>query len=134
SHVRPLEYACLMRTLADTNYYGVPAIASAPFIDELNDPSWVSDLRGKLKRGTALWTAGGHSDAATMRRRITERAASRDRAKLGDWSTYAAGLNLATPAAVDLVLDNSASATAPLDQQVRTLANHILTGQAPHDL
>ena len=131
--VRPLEYACLMRTLADTNSYGTSAVAAAPFTIEMRDPSWLSDLRGKLAEGTDLWTVWVHSDADTMRRRITERAASRDRAKLADWPAYAAGLDLAPPKGIDLVLDNSREATTSLPKQVRALATRIATGRDPLD-
>jgi|SRR5437868_10751783 len=75
-----------------------PGRFTAPFITELNNPSWLPRLthrcRAKGVDVTSIWV---HSDIDTMREYIEQRDAPRDGWKLSNWDEYAAGLNTEDP-------------------------------------
>lgn len=122
--VRPVEYDCLLKSCWENVECGVPVIAVAPFIKEVDDPQWDTRIRRRCARLGAgfelLWV---ESDAPSMRERLTARNAGRDTWKLANWGRY-----LATTA-VDRVpvgdfhrIDNRLTAGTPLAEQVEAVA------------
>jgi predicted kinase len=106
--VRPREYECLMEAAYENLSRGVPSVATAPYIAELRDASWMRQAARVTERlGGLLAPIWVRCDAESMREHIIERAAPRDQWKLDHWDTYAAGLaDDFTPAGPHLVIDN----------------------------
>ena len=91
--IRPLEYQSLTATGLEAAALGADVVLSAPFLVQLIDRAWVSQL--KTQAGDCnvqlkvVWVA---SDPGTLRRRMSERGSVRDRAKLANWDVYAASV------------------------------------------
>ena len=124
-HVKVHEYAGMTATAREIRGHGCAVLLSAPFTQQIHDPrrwrSWVADLGG----GTIhlVWV---RSDAATLRRRLTERGSARDTAKLADFDAFAARIRLdAEPAAPHVTIDNRLGATATLEAQVEALVTRL---------
>jgi predicted kinase len=121
-HVKAYEYAGMTATAREIRAHGCPVLLSGPFTSQIHDPAhwqaWTAELGGGTVR--LVWI---QSDAATLRRRLVARGLARDAAKLAEFEQYCARMRLGDePAIPHLVVDNRLTATAPLADQVATLA------------
>jgi predicted kinase len=123
--VRPREYECLMEAAYENLSRGVPTVATAPFIAEFRDGSWMRQAARVTERlGGLLVPIWVRCDAESMRDHILERAAPRDQWKLDHWDDYAAGLDDDfTPAGPHLVIDNRHGVAVERCDQSRRAAN-----------
>jgi hypothetical protein len=96
-------------------------LLSGPFTQQIHDAarwrSWVDGLGGGPVR--LVWV---HSDAATLRDRLTARGSGRDTGKLTDFAAFIARMRLDDPpAAPHTAIDNRLTAPAPLEDQLAAL-------------
>jgi predicted kinase len=117
-HIKVHEYGGMTATAREIRSHGCPVLLSGPFTQQIHDArrwqSWVSDLGGGEVR--LVWV---RSDAATLRRRLTERGLPRDQAKLAGFAAFAASMRLdAEPAAPHVTIDNRLAAPATVQAQV----------------
>jgi predicted kinase len=133
THVRPLEYECLMRTGWENIECGTSTILAAPFLHEVRDADWVAAVQRRCTYlGAALRTIWVDSDAESMRERLIARNAERDAWKLSNWQEYLAGIDLALRPCVDhLVIDNRVDTGEPLLHQVLRLAQTLTSETVP---
>ena len=122
------EYRGMAATAREIRSHGCPVLMSAPFTEQIRDDSrwqsWVADLGGGVVR--LVWV---RTDAATLRKRLVERASERDTAKLAAFDQFASRMRLdAEPAAPHLTVDNRLSAAADLQAQVSGLLAGGLAG------
>ena len=93
--VRSREYECMLDTALDIIEGGVPTVVVAPFLKELTCPEWWEGFKTSAsKRGAqtiGVWVEC--SDTNEHRRRITSRAAERDRWKFENWDEFVSNLN-----------------------------------------
>lgn len=120
--IRPAEYNALMATLVENVQCGVSVIVSAPFIRELNDPTWCDRLVARVESlGAELYVVWVQCDIATMHTYLRHRGAARDAAKLAAWDEYVSSIDLEfRPAMPHRIIDNSAT-SRPLQQQASEL-------------
>jgi predicted kinase len=121
-HIKVHEYRGMTATAREIRSAGCPVLLAAPFTQYLHDAhrwrSWVGELGGEQVR--LIWV---RSDAATLRRRLTDRGLERDTAKLADFAAFCASMRLdSAPAAPHAVVDNRLSAPTTLAAQVSALA------------
>jgi predicted kinase len=117
-HIKVHEYGGMTATAREIRSHGCPVLLSGPFTQQIHDArvwqSWVADLGGDDVR--LVWV---RSDAATLRRRLTERGLPRDEAKLAGFAAFTASMRLdAEPAAPHVTIDNRMTAAGTLEAQV----------------
>ena len=125
--LRPLEYQCLMAAVRENIDCGNSVIATAPFISEFRDPSWVdptvATFAGAGAKTTLVWV---YCDVETMHTNLRHRGAARDAAKLADWKTYLKTIDVdRKPAVPHVLVDNSAS-SRPLQAQAAELLQSLM--------
>lgn len=100
--LRPREYECLMDTAWEVVRHGCSAVVTAPFLREAADARWCEELEFEATFVDSVvhwvWVS---ADLPTMRSRLTNRRASRDRWKLANWDAYAETVDLQLRPAVD---------------------------------
>jgi predicted kinase len=116
---RDARYDTLL-ALAEANLAaGRPVVLVAPFSAERARPAaWAATTRRLQARATLVWL---HLPPDELIRRLTQRAAARDEAKLRDPASYLTGLDLDPPAVPHLPLD----ASQPTDALVRSVLSHL---------
>ncbi|MFB4294839.1 AAA family ATPase, partial [Nonomuraea sp. ATR24] len=126
--VRPLEYRCVLETAFDNLRAGTSAILSAPFIAELNSPDWMSRLTDQCSAmGADVGVIWIRCDAASMRKHMEIRRATRDAWKLDNWAAYASSLDTDnSPSAAHISVDNRLGAATSLIDQTRHRLKRIL--------
>jgi predicted kinase len=130
-HVKVHEYAGMTAAAREIRGHGCAVLLSGPFTQQIHDVrrwrSWVADLGGET-----VHLAWVRSDAATLRRRLTERGSARDAAKLAGFDAFAARIRLdAEPAAPHVTIDNRLSAATTLEAQVAALVTRLTGRPAP---
>jgi DNA-binding transcriptional regulator YhcF (GntR family)/predicted kinase len=129
NRIRPLEYESLMAAIRENVDCGTSVIATAPFLREFRDSTWV-------ERTTAHFSANGieltlvwvYCDVPTMFTYLRHRGAARDAAKLANWEQYLEAINAESPpTSPHVVIDNSAT-SAPLQSQARQLLDKLGRG------
>ena len=81
---------------ADDNLDHLPCVIVAPFTIERRRPTWVDELRERLRAEVRVFVV--HCEPEERRRRLAARGNARDHAKLNDWGRYvAAGVDPARP-------------------------------------
>jgi predicted kinase len=120
-HVKSHEYAGMTATAREIRSFGCPVLLSGPFTGQVHDAArwdtWVGELGGGPVR--LLWV---RSDAATLRRRVTDRGSARDTGKLADWAAFTARMRLDdAPAAPHTVIDNRLTSQTSLETQLAAL-------------
>jgi hypothetical protein len=127
-HIKVHEYRGMAATAREIRLHGCPVLLSAPFTEQIHDDSrwqsWVAELGGGVVR--LVWV---RTDAATLRKRLVERASERDMAKLAAFDQFASRMQLdAEPVAPHLTVDNRLSAPTDLQAQVSALLAEGLAG------
>jgi hypothetical protein len=127
-HIKTHEYRGITATAREIRSAGCPVLLSGPFTQYIHDGhrwrSWISELGGEPVR--LIWV---RSDAATLRRRLTERGLERDASKLADFAGFCASMHLdSSPAAPHVAIDNRLSVATTLAAQVRALATRYQPG------
>lgn len=122
--IRPIEYETMMKIAHENLDIGQSVVCSAPFIREFRDEQWLSEANFNASvAGCRLILVWIHSDETSLRKRLIERNASRDRWKLAHWDDYIKSVDL-TPPSVDgvKVIENSENLVGnPIDQQLARL-------------
>lgn len=116
--IRPAEYAALVSAMVENIDCGVSVVMTAPFIRELSDQAWCDRLRSRVESKNAdLQVVWVRCDADSMRTYIKHRGALRDAAKLANWPSYLAGVDLQfSPKTQHSIIDNSVGARPLLEQ------------------
>lgn len=129
AEVRPHEYRCLLNAAYGNIDCGVSIILAAPFIIELNNPSWLPRLTHRCQaKGVDVTSIWVHSDLDTMHEYIEQRDAPRDSWKLANWDEYASTLNTEDPPeAAHLTIDNRLGAAVSLADQTRRTLTRLMT-------
>ena len=87
--IRPKEYECLIKQGIENIELNKSCVLSAPFIKEINDNEYFSNLIDDLEFEDAqlklVWVT---TDADSARKRIIDRNAKRDENKINNWSIY----------------------------------------------
>lgn len=123
--MRSARYECLLGVADDCLHSGVSVVLVAPFTQERRDATAWTSLAARLGE------AGGEAHLAWLRitpdelgRRLQQRSAARDAAKLADLAAYIATLDLAPPTTPHVVLEASQTPT----EQAQQLLNHLAGG------
>ncbi|GAB2816556.1 AAA family ATPase [Actinocorallia aurea] len=121
TEVRPVEYQCLLSAARTNVEAGIPLILAAPFLEELQDPSWLARLTNQSAAYgcdvTAIWV---QSDPDTMHDHLEHRDAPRDGWKLANWDEYTSALNTDdSPPSTHITVDNRHGAAVSLAEQTR---------------
>lgn len=121
-HVRPREYEALMATALENAECAVGSIVTAPFLREFADAAWIERTRAQFEVfGLGVSLIWVECDVPTMNTYLRKRGAARDSAKLADWNSYLAGIDVDfRPPAEHSVISNSAS-SEPLHSQAAAL-------------
>jgi predicted kinase len=124
AHVKVHEYAGMTATAREIRAAGCPVLLSGPFTKQIRDAHawrrWVAELGGPTVR--LVWV---RSDAATVRRRIVDRASGRDTAKLADFDQFVERtLPDVHPAAPHTTIDNRLETPAGLADQVAAVVQN----------
>jgi predicted kinase len=116
---RDARYDTLL-ALAEANLAaGRPVVLVAPFSAERTRPAaWAATTRRLQAPATLVWL---HLPPGELIRRLTQRAAARDEAKLRDPASYLTGLNLDPPTVPHLALD----ASQPTEALVSSVLDHL---------
>jgi DNA-binding transcriptional regulator YhcF (GntR family)/predicted kinase len=127
TQIRPTEYESLREGTLENVSCGNSVIATAPFIREFKDESWVAKVRADLAELSAdvtlIWV---YCDAGTMHSYVRHRGAARDTAKLADWPGYLSAIDLDfRPESTHVVVENCAK-SRPLSEQAEELLRGIL--------
>ncbi|MEU3014699.1 AAA family ATPase [Nocardia asteroides] len=120
--IRPREYEALEGVVNDNIEVGTSVIATAPYLREFTDRAWLDRVvaRGETYQAdcTFVWV---RCSLDTMLMYLRRRGAGRDTAKLADWDSYSAGLDMEfRPAVAHVVVDNDPN-SPPLRTQAQQL-------------
>lgn len=105
---RPAEYQCFMNTVMENVSLGIPTIATAPFISEMNNSLWIKKIAEQVDdydfKLTMVWL---DCDLAITKRRLMQRNAVRDQIKMAIWEEYEAfAQGIEVPKPPVLIYDN----------------------------
>lgn len=128
--VRPLEYAVITQALLSCLRSGQKVVVDAPFVAQLLDPLWVSELRHQVEdlTGEKLRIVWLRCSPTALKARLELRNEQRDQGKLADWAHYKKQLESPPPGA-DLVLDSEALMPEEVADEVLRLLGHQTTHQ-----
>ncbi|MFI0450403.1 AAA family ATPase [Actinomadura sp. 6N118] len=120
-HVKRHEYEGLTATAREIRSHGCPVMLSGPFTSQIRSPGrwreWAAALGGDPVR--LVWI---HTDAATLRHRLTERGLPRDRGKLAAFDTFIERMRPGqTPPVPHIAIDNRLTAATSLETQLSDL-------------
>ncbi len=127
-HVKTHEYGGMAAAARQIRAGGCPVVLDAPFTGQIRDPgqwpAWVTRIGGEPVR--LVWV---RSDAATLRRRLVERADGRDEGKLAQFEAFVARMRPdERPPVPHLEVDNRDGA-APLPGQLDRLVARASAGR-----
>lgn len=127
--VLPLEYKTMMVAALDNlaaNDNSVVCVA--PFIDKLQDESWIHSLLVSLSSlKVDLYVIWVDSDIDTIKNRLLVRSAPKDAWKIANWATYSQGVHTSppnTPLSFS-TLNNASSTPTSLTTQINELLSQI---------
>jgi DNA-binding transcriptional regulator YhcF (GntR family)/predicted kinase len=125
--IRPAEYEALMDAMAENVACGASVVVTAPFLRELSNPGWLSQVKARCDDLQAtlnvVWVA---ADTESMRGYIKHRGARRDDWKLANWDEYLAAIDLDfRPDFPHAVVNNSQGYSRTLHDQVKELVSSI---------
>jgi predicted kinase len=125
--VRPREYEALTAAIEEQLECGNSAIASAPFIREFQDLSWIHRIQATCTAlGAEVVLVWVRCDPDSMHTYIRRRGAARDAAKLADWEGYISRIDLGFEPPVDHVVIENSLASEPLQAQAGRLVKQAL--------
>lgn len=129
--MRPREYEALASAMMENLECGNSAIVTAPFIKEFADTAWISRMQARCSAvGATVHVVWVHCDAETMHTYVRHRGAARDTAKLVDWDSYLASIDIDfRPNVPHFLIDNSASSD-PLQPQAREVIAKLAEADA----
>jgi predicted kinase len=121
--IRPREYEALAAVVDDNIKCGISVIATAPFLQEFNDQSWIDHTFARATAtGADLTLVWVRCSLDTMLMYLRRRGAARDTWKLTHWDEYAEGVDLSyRPLADHVVVENN-----PDSEPLRNQARHLL--------
>ncbi|RKR98963.1 regulatory GntR family protein [Nocardiopsis sp. Huas11] len=127
SKVRPREYEALAAAIEEQLECGNSAIASAPFLKEFTDVSWIHRVQATCTALNAesifVWV---RCDPQSMHTYIRRRGAARDAAKLAAWDDYVSNLDLDFHLPVEHVVVENSLSSAPLQAQAAQLVKEAM--------
>ncbi|GGJ93806.1 hypothetical protein GCM10010123_24570 [Pilimelia anulata] len=128
--IRPREYESLIAATEENVACGNSAVVTAPFVREFNDLAWIERVKASFEEFNATTTLVWlYCDSETMHTYVRHRGAARDSAKLADWPSYLASIDIGfRPPAAHHVIDNCSSGV-PLPTQARSFLREILGHQ-----
>jgi DNA-binding transcriptional regulator YhcF (GntR family)/predicted kinase len=130
SVVRPREYEALDASTREQVECGNSVVASAPYIREFGDASWVQRMQASYAALDAqlvlVWV---HCDPESMHTYLRRRGAARDAAKLAAWDQYLASIDLDLRPPVDHVVIENSLDSAPLQTQAAKLIKEVMATQ-----
>ncbi len=117
-HIKLYEYAGMAAAAREVRRYGCPVVLVAPFTGQIHDPgrwaAFVEELGGEPVH--LVWV---RIDAATLRRRLAQRADPRDAAKLGGYDAFVSAIRPGqAPPVPHHEVDNSKDRTDSLAEVV----------------
>ncbi|MGY1948639.1 AAA family ATPase [Nocardia asiatica] len=126
NRIRPREYDALAAVVRDNIECGTSVIATAPYIQEFTDHSWLDRTIAEAQTlATDVTFAWVRCTIETMHLYLRRRGAARDTAKLEDWANYAAGLDISFRPSVDHVVIDNDPESEPLRSQAQRLLEQI---------
>lgn len=128
AEMRPREYESLANTIAENVECGTTVVATAPFLKEFSDRTWLNRTVASYQAMDAtvhiVWV---HCDAETMHFYVRHRGAARDASKLENWENYLKGVDLNfRPPVPHHVVDNGGSSIQTLQDQSERLLDELL--------
>ncbi|NKY89907.1 AAA family ATPase [Nocardia veterana] len=122
TRIRPREYEALTAVVDDNIECGTSVIATAPFILEFNDQSWIDHTFARAAVNNAEVTIVWVRCALdTMLMYLRRRGAARDTWKLTHWDEYTSGVDLEYRPLADHVVVHNDPDSEPLREQARRL-------------
>ncbi|MEU7769653.1 GntR family transcriptional regulator [Nocardia sp. NPDC049190] len=122
NRIRPREYEALAAVVQDNAECGNSVIATAPYLREFTDRSWIDQTIARAETCNAdptfVWV---RCSVETMHLYLRRRGAARDTWKLSHWDEYVAGLDASFRPEVDHVVIDNDPDSEPLRTQVRQL-------------
>lgn len=129
--IRPREYEALISAMTENVQCGNSAIVTAPFLVEFADNAWLNRIQASCEDMNASLTfVWVYCDPNTTHTYLRHRGAARDTAKLSDWQSYLASIDLDfRPPVPHTVIDNSATSD-PLKVQATKLLEKMFRSAA----
>lgn len=128
SRVRPREYEALAAAIDEQLECGTSAVATAPYLQEFTDLTWVDRMRATYEAvGAHVVFVWVRCDPASMHTYIRRRGAARDSAKLANWSAYVSGLDMDFRPPVEHVIVENSLSSRPLQEQAVELVKQVTT-------
>lgn len=127
THVRPLEYDVMLKQAIENVELGKVAVLSAPFIKELYSPEWIENIRVDVDMSDSeLHLVWVQCSTGTMKSRLIDRNASRDKWKILHWDEYIKSLPPEPPPIDGLhICLNDPSNGSNIDEAISKLINKI---------
>lgn len=127
THVRPLEYDVMLKQALENVELGKIAVMSAPFIKELYSPEWIESIRVDVDMSDSeLHLVWVECSTNTIKSRLIDRNASRDKWKILHWDEYIKSLPSELPSIDELhVFINDPSNGSNIDEAISQLIRKI---------
>ena len=127
TRIRPREYEAVTAAIEEQLECGNSVIASAPFLREFADLSWIHRVQATFTAlGAEVIVVWVRCDPESMHTYIRRRGAARDATKLANWEEYVSGLTLDFQPPVDHVTVENSLNSEPLQAQAARLVNKAL--------
>ncbi|UGT63412.1 AAA family ATPase [Nocardia asteroides] len=126
TRIRPREYEALGAVVQENLECGNSVIATAPYLREFNDITWIERASSRAAAASAqvtfLWV---RCSPESMHTYLRHRGAGRDNWKLSNWADYSAAIDTSyRPAAEHVVIDNDTD-SEPLRTQAQRLIEDL---------
>lgn len=101
-NIRDYEYMAVVDLALEALEYDDLVLINAPFTQEIRDPAYMKDLRGKLAaKGARLVVVWLVVAPDICRKRMEDRASDRDTWKLANWDEYLKTVSFEVPSTID---------------------------------
>lgn len=126
SRVRPREYEALAAAIDEQLECGTSAVATAPYLKEFRDLTWVDRMRATYEAvGAHVVFVWVKCDPTSMHTYIRRRGAARDSTKLSHWDTYVSSLDMDFRPPVEHVIVENSLHSRPLQEQAVELVKQV---------